>query len=341
MGAESTAGDDGLSAEERFEHWRDMVGRTRVCEATSAHADTFTAEIRRFDLGPVALLGTSFPSARFRRTERMIRSSDEELYHLTLLTAGGHVFGSGREQFETFGPGDLLLIDTSHPYDGRYFDVRAPGQGEPLVSGVGIDLPRSLLPVPPDRVGDLLGRRLSGREGTGALLADFLLGLDRQAGVLGPAEASRLGPVVVDLMSAWIARELDAEDTLSPEARQRATVESIRAFIRNNLHDPGLTPPVVAAAHHISVSYLHRLFARYSDGETVAAYIRRQRLRKAHRDLADPGLSTLTIQGIGTRCGIPSASEFSRAFKAVHGLSPGEHRRQARPRPVGEATPCG
>ncbi|MEU1289517.1 helix-turn-helix domain-containing protein [Kitasatospora sp. NPDC005856] len=329
MGVKSVAGGDGLSAEERFEHWRDLVGRTRVCDATSAHADRFTAQVRRVDLGPVALLGTSFPSARFRRDERMVRRSDEELYHLTLLTAGGQDLRRADDQRETFGVGDLTLVDSSSPYDVRCFGVDAPGRERSGAAGVGIDVPASLLPVPPHRVRALLGRRLSGREGTGALLAEFLLGLDRRAAGLTPAETCRLGTVVVDLVSAWIAGELDTDDVLPQDARQRAVVESVRAFVRRNLHDPGLTPPVVAAAHHLSVSHLHRLFTQYSHGETVAAFIRAQRMRKAHRDLADPALRTLPIQNIAARCGIPGASEFSRAFKAAHGLSPREHRRLA------------
>nr|WP_223243777.1 helix-turn-helix domain-containing protein [Streptomyces sp. CBMA156] len=321
-----------MSANDRFECWRDEIRRTRACDTTSAHADDFPAQVRRFDLGQVALLGTSFPSARFRRTERMIRQSDQELYHLTLLTSGSNALRRGRDQAEVVGVGDLILIDSSRSYDSEHFGT--PGVGHGQVEGVGIDLPVSLLPVPPHRLNDLLGRRLSGQEGTGALLAQFLLGLERQAAVLQPAEAARLGTVVVDLVSAWIAGEFDAEHALPRESRQRALVESVRAFIRDNLHDPALTPPVVAAAHHISVSHLHRLFARHFHGETVAGFIRRQRLRKAHRELADPALLALPVHAIGARCGILNPSDFSRAFKSAHGLSPREHRLLARPRPV-------
>ncbi|MEU1290221.1 helix-turn-helix domain-containing protein [Kitasatospora sp. NPDC005856] len=327
--AQSAARSDDPTTEERFERWRDLVGRTRVCEATSAHVDTFAAQVRRFELGPVALLGTSFPSARFRRTERMIRSSDEELLHLTLLTAGSQTLRRGRDQTETYGAGDLHLIDSSHPYDVQLFGVPGAGPGDARVEGVGIDIPRSLLPVPPHQLRDLLGRRLSGREGTGALLSEFLLGLDRQTATLGAAEAPRLGAVAVDLVAAWLARELDAEAVLPAEARRRSLVEGVRAFIRHNLHDPALTPSVVAAAHHISVSYLHRLFSQESPGETVAALIRGQRLERARRDLADPALSDLPIHVVAARCGIPRANDFGRTFKAAYGLTPRELRRQS------------
>ncbi|WP_031064429.1 helix-turn-helix domain-containing protein [Streptomyces sp. NRRL WC-3742] len=311
---------------ERFERWRDLIGRTRAAETTSEHVDDFTAQVRRLDLGPLVLLGSSFPSARFRRTKRLIQRSDQELYHLTLLTSGVHGLRRGRDQAETFGAGDLALIDSSTPHDVHLSGEQDPGGGRSEVAAVGLDLPASLLPVPPHRLRDLLGRRLSGREGTGALLAEFLLGLDRQGAGLRPAEAGRLGAVVVDLVAALVAGELDAECALPEDARQRTLVEGVRVFIRGNLHDPGLTPPVVAAAHNISVSHLHRLFARHFPGETVAGFIRAQRMRKAHRELADPGLRDLTIRAVGVRCGMPNPSDFGRAFKAAHGLTPREHR---------------
>ncbi|MEU1284113.1 helix-turn-helix domain-containing protein [Kitasatospora sp. NPDC005856] len=316
-----------MSAKDRFEHWREAIGQARQCEATSAHADDFTARVRCSGLGPVTLVGSSFPSARFRRSERMVRRSDgPELYHLTLLTAGHEVLRTGAEQTEKLRPGDLLLLDSTHPYDARLF---GGGPGEPRVEGIGLDFPLELLPMPPRLLRGLRGRRLSGREGTGALLADFLLGLDRQAAALRSAEASRLGSVAVDLVAAWLAQELDAETALPPDARRRALVEKVRAFVRQNLHDPGLTPSVVAAAHHISVSYLHRLFTQESQGETVAVWIRGQRLRKAHRDLADPALWDVPVHAIAARCGMLRAPEFSRAFKAVYGLSPREHRHRS------------
>ncbi|RKT20195.1 AraC-like DNA-binding protein [Streptomyces sp. 1114.5] len=333
-GAEGTLGDGVMTARDRFELWRDVIRRTRECEATTAHVDTFTAQVRSSELGQVTLLGTSFPSARFLRTERMVRRSHgPELYNLTFLTAGGHTLRCGADQAEKFEPGDLLLLGPSDPYDGRYF---GGGPGKPLVEGVGADFPVSLLPIPPRLLRGLLGRRLSGREGSGALLAQFLLGLDRQADVLQPAEAARLGTVLVDLTAAWLARELDAASQLPPDARHRALVENIRAFIRHNLHDPALTPATIAAAHHISVSHLHRLFTQHSQGETVAAWIRSQRLRKAHRDLTDPALQDLPVHVIAARCGMFRASEFSRAFKTAYGLSPREHRHRARHEPGGQ-----
>jgi AraC-like DNA-binding protein len=295
----------------------------------SAHTDDFTADMRRLELGPVTLLRTSFPTTRFRRTASMVRQLDPEVYSLTLLLDGGMALTRGSEPTTTFGPGELHLAHSSQPFDLQAFGARSADRGERPVDAVGIDFPASLLPLPAHRLRNVLGRGFSGREGTCALLSDFVVGLDRHASALGPAEAPRLGTVVVDLVAAWLAREVEAEAEVPEDARRRAMMESIRAFIRRNLHDPELSPAVIATEHHISVSYLHRVFTQQSRGETVAAWIRSQRLEQARRDLGDPALRATPIHTVAARWGIPRASDFSRAFQAAYGLSPREYRHRA------------
>ncbi|WP_151484251.1 AraC family transcriptional regulator [Streptomyces albicerus] len=315
-----------VPAEHRFDYWRELVHRAIApSDITSDYAADFWAEQRLLELGPVMVWPVSVLPSRFRRTEKLVRQSDPEMYHLSLVLGGGLGFDHvGRS--DLYGPRDLWVSDTSKPYE-----VRPPDGARRPVTGVGVDFPKALMPVSPDQVRELLGRRLSGREGTGALLTGFLTGLDRQSDALRPSDAPRLGTVLIDLLSAWFAQVLDAEDALPPETRQRAMTAHIRAFIRQNLHDPELTPPVIAAAHHISLSYLHRLFKDHAQagGETVAAWIRTQRLEGARRDLADRTLRATPIHAIATRWGLPRASDFTRAFRTAYGLTPREYRLQA------------
>lgn len=313
----------GMPAEDRLASWRARVGRTAApLDVTSEYAADHRAELRQLELGPVTVWSASFLPTRFLRNARMVRQSDPEICHLRLVLGGGLTFDHCGLT-DRFGPGDLYLADSSRPGDLRSCEA---GQGRPLRI-MGLEVSKSLLPVPPH--GELLGRRLSGREGIGALLTDFLTGLDRQADTLRQADAPRLGRGVLDLLSAWIAQVREAERTLPPDTRHRALTERIRAFIRQDLHDPELTPPVIAAAHHISVSHLHRVFQEQR-GETVAAWIRRQRLEGARRDLADPALRTTPIHAIAARWGLPRASDFTRAHRRAYGMSPMEYRLQAR-----------
>ncbi|MGW1716685.1 AraC family transcriptional regulator [Streptomyces sp. NPDC002156] len=317
---------DDVPAGDRFDYWQELVGRTRSSALVSDHAAEFWAEQRLLELGPVVVSQMSFKPTRYRRTPKLVRQSDPELYHLTLLIDGGLALDhAGRES--TYTSRDLHLADSSQPYDVRSADDRQGG----VVTGMAVDFPKALLPLPPHRVRELLGRNLPGREGVGALLADFVVGLDRQADTLQQSDAPRLGTVVLDLLSAWFAQLLEAEGELSPETRGRATVKRVMGFIRQNLHDPELTPPVIAAAHNISLSYLHRIFQQQAGGETVAAWIRRRRLENAHRDLAAESLRGTPIHVIAARWGYQRPSDFTRAFRAEYGMSPREHRQQRLP----------
>ncbi|WP_189146925.1 helix-turn-helix domain-containing protein [Streptomyces lacrimifluminis] len=312
-----------VAAEHRFDHWRELIGRTHApSDMSSDYAADFWAEQRLLQLGPVTVWPGAFRPMRFRRTARMVRQSDPEFYHVSLVLGGGlGVDHAGRA--DTHGPQDLYVVDTSRPYDV------GPPEDNCGVTGVGVELPKALVPVSPDRVGDLLARRLSAQEGVGALLAGFLTGLAQQADSLQPSDVPRLGTVALDLLLAWFAQELDTESALSPETRRHTLTAHIRAFIRRNLHDPDLAPPVIAAAHHISVSYLHRLFQQQSDGETVAAWIRAQRLEGARRDLADPALRATPVHTIAARWGLNRPAEFSRAFRTAYGVPPTEYRLRA------------
>jgi AraC-like DNA-binding protein len=314
---------------ERFDRWRELIDRTRANDTSSDHAADFRAELRLLDLGPVSVWRTSFLTTRFRRSGRRARRTDSESYHLSLLTGGGLTQSYERGGTVTIGAGGLLVdagwqVCEALAYAGPTADGR-PGR----VTGVGVDLPRAALPLPPARVERLLGQELSVRQGTGALLLDFLTGLGRQADSLRPPEAPRLGQVTLDLVTAVFAHALDAEAAVPRETRQEVLARHVRTFILQNLPDPDLTPRTVAAAHHISLSHLHRVFGEQFAGETVAGWIRSRRLERIRADLADPSLRNRPIHLLATRWGMPRPSPFTRAFRAAYGLSPREYRQRS------------
>ncbi|MET8996010.1 helix-turn-helix domain-containing protein [Amycolatopsis sp. NPDC004169] len=136
--------------------------------------------------------------------------------------------------------------------------------------------------------------------------------------ISGPAEVTRLSPLLFDALTEALARD--------PVSGELTLVARIQAFIAGNLGDPGLTPETIAAAHHISVRYLQKLFQQ--EGRTVAGWIRRRRLEQCRRDLADPRLAGRSITAIAARWGFASPAHFSHAFRGAYGVSPRQFRRR-------------
>jgi AraC-like DNA-binding protein len=115
------------------------------------------------------------------------------------------------------------------------------------------------------------------------------------------------------------------QDVLVRDARRGGLLGRIHAFIDAQLGDPELTPAAVAAAHHISLRYLHKLFEPEPQG--VAGMIRQRRLERCRHDLLDPAQADRPVAGIAARWGFSSAAHFSRVFRDAYGLPPAEFRR--------------
>jgi AraC-like DNA-binding protein len=118
------------------------------------------------------------------------------------------------------------------------------------------------------------------------------------------------------------------QDVATHDMRRGALVRRIRAFIDSHLGDPELTPAAVAAAHHISLRYLHKLFEPERHG--VAGLIRQRRLERCRHDLLDPAQVDRPVAGIAARWGFSSAAHFSRVFREAYGLPPAAFRRAYR-----------
>jgi AraC-like DNA-binding protein len=310
-----------LPGADRFDFWCERMGRTHApLDLRSEHAADYRGHQRVLELGAVHMWPATHQSLTFRRTPRLIRQSDPESFHIGIPLKGNNRVAFD-DQRALYGAHDIQLFDSS-----RAFEVTCSNGADPF-QGIGIEVPKAILHLPQHTMDRLFARAICGTDGMGALLVQFVTRLAADTSSYQPCDGPRLGTVLVDLLSALFAHALDADRALPPETRTRALVHRIRAHIQRNLHDPQLTPTSIAAAHHISASYLHRLFQ--GEDETVAAWIRRQRLERACRDLADPAMCATPIHSIAARWGFPRAADFTRAFRAAHGMPPKDFRRQA------------
>ena len=312
-----------LPAPDRFEWWREQLAKDTVPSVVSSpHAADFRAVVTLAELGPILLYVLDFPEVRAVRTPALVRRSDPERYGLSLVAANDLWFAQ-RDSDCRVGTGGLVLHDSSYPFDSRAL----PGAGP--VKMLMLYLPKAALPLRPQRLDRLLARRLPTGAGMNAILARYITSVATavEQGEVGERETGRLGAVALDLATATLAEQVGAQDRLAPETRRQALLARIEAFVEHNLGDPDLTPAAIAAHHHISLAYLHRLFRPRE--LTVAAWIRHLRIERARADLADPRLRHHPVHTIGAYWGFRHPADFSRTFRTAHGTPPGDYRRQA------------
>ncbi|MEO3767817.1 helix-turn-helix transcriptional regulator [Streptomyces sp. B5E4] len=318
---------DDVPEGERFAYWhdrmcREMPGFSFLATGADGRAGSgFLAEELEIGLG-----GLWVASRRLSPMDIVRSSADtgDNAYQL-LVPVEGTLYADWDGRTVVSRPGAVYFNDVTRldTVGLRASDDR--GHFHALT----VDIPKDTLTLPTGSLGRLVGQDLPGDEGPGALLTGVVSHVLSSAAAYRPSDTARLGTAVLDLVHAYLAHQLESKTAaaLDPEHRQHALLVRVVDFMRHRLADPELTPQQVADAHHISVSYLHRIFRAHTEGrQTVAGWIRRQRLEQARRDLADPVLAAVPVHRIAARWGYTHAAAFTRSFRAAYGVTPREYR---------------
>lgn len=265
-----------------------------------------------------------------------------ELGSVTAHQIGFRAAGSGPQVLEA-GPGQHALVLGSlgmvrvaraerelvvRDETVALCDIRLPlgislGPGSQVAEAVVMVFPGSAVPTLLPDAGEPQ-HEVCDAPGSGALLRRFLVEAATRAPGLRAPEVARFGDAALHLAAAVLERHFADAGEVSPPAQQHELMTRIRGFIDRNLGDPGLTPGLVASAHHISIRHLQRLFK--VEGSTPSDWIRQRRLESCRRELCDAELRSVPIREIGLRNGFAQASDFSRVFRARYGLPPGRFR---------------
>lgn len=211
-------------------------------------------------------------------------------------------------------PGDLVVWPSAGPLQ------TAVAVGKRPFRLLTLHLPRRTLAVSDRDLRELEGHPVPADCGPAAVLAGFIEVVAAQADTLQSRSAGSLGAAALDLAAAFVAGAAGPV-----RSRQAALLDDIKAYIRHHIGDPGLSPTVIARAHHISLRYLHHLFQQ--DKQTVSGFVRAERLERCRADLSDPALAARSVGEIRARWGFRDASVFCRAFKKAYGVPPAAYRR--------------
>lgn len=234
------------------------------------------------------------------RAQHIIDARPVEQMQLHLFLAGGaRCIYDG--QVRTHGPGDIVVVDYSIPYE-----IHTPGY-----DGIGITFDKAS--APPLLRASAHGRGLSGTSSAGALLAGQLKSL-----------VEHIEGLSIEQAQAAIDGILRFAETAVPSSASHAMRDNASVFqraswlARQQLANPDFGPDELANALNISRSKLFRAFAAHGG---VQRWLLAARLRASlHNIVGWPG--NLKMSEIAGKHGFRSEAHFSRAFHKRYQASP-------------------
>lgn len=298
---------------ERLEQFQDAASQAFVPVKLRAPTGTgFHATIGGTTINGLVISRIAGTPCWVRRDARTIGSADPEMLKVALHRRGrAGVEQDGRQC--TLQPGDFVAYDTTRPYYLRYwddFDITV------------VAIPRSRLGLNADLIGQRSASALSANPAVRSVVSACLTGLGGSLDEMSRAAGMHLADALVSLViSAFV------DDSSWRGEPETDIGDRVLAYCLANLADPNLSVNSVARQHGISVRYLHKLLSKR--GVSPAAWIRRERLHRIHRDLSNPALANLTTAEIAARWGILDPAHLGRALKAEFGQTAKDIRRAA------------
>jgi AraC-like DNA-binding protein len=316
VGASPCAGTRDAAGAEQLEALRSYGSQQCApMRLSTDNVDDFQARARSKSLGAVHLFDVCARNALvISRPRKLIDSSDPHNLKVSVQLRGVSVVAQGDQQAK-LGPGDFVLYDTTRPYQ---ISTDASIHIQTLIFS------RDALRLSASQLERLTSRRISGRNGLGALVSQYLVGLGQLLNTGVCSGSWHLAEAALELLAASFAEQLACTGTTDLDSGRAGLLLRIQAYITHRLGDPSLDAPMIAAAHHISLRSLQRLFE--GEGQTVTGWIRAQRLEHCRRDLANPILKQQPVRSVSAKWGLFDAAHFSRLFKAAYAFSPVEYR---------------
>jgi AraC-like DNA-binding protein len=303
-----------LRCKAKIEYWNDVI-----CDVfTDMETDPF--DLNWFDgkvscdkLGDLSFSKVTSLPATVNHSNKHVARSTQHRFFLHLQSQGELALQQNGAQTK-LNEGDFAICDSSYPYELSYEEPC-----ETIVLGIPAPALKTRIPQPEQ----LSCVFMSGESGLSNTASVMLKSLWKQMETGIPVE---YGPKIAENLLDMIATaySLTQGTSTSKSATTGARLIQIKRFIESNLHDPELTPRMIAAAFNISPRYLHMLFSHGE--ESVSHYILRRRLEECARHMTDVFWRGKTITEIAFHKGFNNSTHFARVFKEQFGVSPREYR---------------
>jgi AraC-like DNA-binding protein len=297
---------DGVQQGERSAFWRATLNQKFGLDSRVDRMPDFHAKLECGRWNGVGLFRLSAGGYYVRRTAR----SAQRKQHIKVAyqIAGTSSFNQNGNCVQ-LQPGEWTVYDDTQPYVSSN-----PNQVQLLILTVpmqriqsrSIDLPRTL------------GNCFSANRGIAKVAFTSVLNIFDQVENIPQSYA----PDLMDIISHQLMLCLiEVQTTTQTSSSTSLLREKTRAYILQNLRNPGLDISKIATELGCSRRYLYKAF----EGEptTIADYIWEMRLSRSREDLRR---GQQTITDVAYSWGFSSSAHFSTAFKEHFGLTPSEYR---------------
>ena len=278
-------------------------------DVTSPVARNFSAQWRRFGLGPIDVNFLAASPQRVIRSSANVARTRSPDYELLFLRRGCVDVVHALQNIHV-AEGSFVLLDNQKPWELSF-----KGDSDTVAAHLSDSWLRKWVPYPEE----LVARSIAGVATWGAPLAATLIAIaDR--GLDGVAVQRS---VLADQCGALLTLMAGVPGAVTSRHNHEMLVR-LKREIEARFHEPDLHPATLAQSMCISKRHLHALFARA--GTTYGATLLEIRLTKAAAFLTDTRYCGYTIGDVAYECGFADPSHFARRFRTRFGAAPAEYR---------------
>lgn len=233
---------------------------------------------------------------------------------LVTLQKEGEAIVTQEGRTARIGPGDMFLLDLHRPF---FIET-----GSIVTHSIYLDA-NALRCAVPD-AGRMTALRIDTSEGPGAIFRAMSDEIFKLAPVLSESTAGRIADTLPYSLGIALSGCADGIPA-SPTSLQLFHRERIRAYVRENLHDPALDVERIAQAIRLSSRYIYQLFS--DEQMSLMKWVWAQRLEACRQDLVAKSLANRPIGEIAYSWGFSDVAHFSRAFKERFDMTPRAYRK--------------
>ncbi|RWN37252.1 MAG: helix-turn-helix domain-containing protein [Mesorhizobium sp.] len=303
---------EGLPEPDRFEFWREVLGRAITkFEIDPVPDSSPDASITLRALPGVDIASGAAAGMQYRRTPALIDSDDIVLF--VALSGAQTVDQIGREC--TISAGEAALFACAEP------GLAIPRERQHRLA---FRTPHDVLAPMVGNVEDAICKPIPSTVDSLRLLVSYAATLEDVDQPLTPAVANLAATHIQDLVALAIGATRDAAAIAEGRGLRAARLKAVKADIVSNLGYHDLTVGAVALRQGVTPRCVQKLFE--TEGRTFSSFVLDQRLARARRLLSDPRYTDWTISSIAFEAGFGDLSYFHRAFRRLYGATPSDIR---------------